>query len=231
PVLGVGGRDSLKIRGPRVGRVQRGDPARVGLETLDLRCVDVAQARHAVGPSPPPELLEPGQLRGVGGDDQLAAAIDGDAALLAVVIQLARALDAEPRLQRARRVVDAGMDDARVVSGLVRADLALALQYAHRGAWVATDQLARDRQANDPATDDREIAAGGRRDRVRAARHGGVATRRRRLVRRAWLRLPRRPAPLRRGVRRRPRQACALLRAGARLSAPGWDDARARGWR
>ena len=55
-------------------------------------------------------------------------------ALVAVLVHLARALHAQARLQRARRVVDAGVDHARVVAGLMGAELALALEHADRGA-------------------------------------------------------------------------------------------------
>ena len=84
------------------------------------------------------------------------------AALFAVLVHLARALDAQARLQRAGHVVDAGVDHAGVVAGLVGADVGLALEHAHRRAWIARDQLARDRETDDPAADDRQVAALGR---------------------------------------------------------------------
>ena len=109
------------------------------------------------------ELLQAAELGGVGGDDQLAAALVGDVALLAVLVQLARALHAQARLQRAGRVVDAGVDHPGVVAGLVLADLLLALEHAHRRVRLPSRQLARHRQADDPPSDDRKVAALGRR--------------------------------------------------------------------
>ena len=60
-----------------------------------------------------------GSSSGLRRDDHLAVPPSLDPALVAVVVQRRRALDAEPRLQRAGRVVDAGVDDAARVAALV----------------------------------------------------------------------------------------------------------------
>ena len=73
-----------------------------------------------VGAAAALELVQARELALVQRDDDLAAALDGDAALLAVVVQARGALDAQARLQRARLVVDAGVDDPGVVAGLAR---------------------------------------------------------------------------------------------------------------
>ena len=86
----------------------------------------------------------------------------GMPALLAVLIQLPPSLHAQPGLQRAGRVVEARVDDARVVAALVGGELGLPLEHADRRSRTAVDQLAGDRQADDPAPDDGEVAALGR---------------------------------------------------------------------
>ena len=88
----------------------------------------------------------------------LAAALVGDAVLVAEVVQPADALDAQPRLQRAGLVVDAGVGDAGVRAGLVHADAVLALEHDDPGVRVAALELARGRQADDAGADDREVA-------------------------------------------------------------------------
>jgi hypothetical protein len=111
------------------------------------------------------ELIQALELRAVGRDDHLAAALERDRPAFAVLIHLACAFDAEPRLQRAGHVVDARVDHARVVARLVGADLALALEHADAGLRVARKQLAGHGEADDAAADDREVAALGRRAR------------------------------------------------------------------
>ena len=82
---------------------------------------------------------------------------NGIAVLLAELVQLARALDAQPRLERARRVVDARVDDSAVVAGLVEADVVLLLEDDDRAARVAAVQLARDREPEDAGADDGDV--------------------------------------------------------------------------
>jgi len=86
--------------------------AGVWLDRCDLVAVDPFQAGDPVGFTAALQLVQPRKLGFVGGDDQLAAGMEGNPALLAVVAQLPRSLDAEPRLQRTRLVVDAGVHDA-----------------------------------------------------------------------------------------------------------------------
>ena len=86
----------------------------------------------------------------------------GDPALVAVLVELARPGDAEPRLERPGLVVDARVDDAARVAGLVGGDRRLALEHGDPEAVVAQGQLARDREADDPGADDDEVAFAGR---------------------------------------------------------------------
>jgi hypothetical protein len=87
--------------------------------------------------SPALELLQARELDVVGRDDQLSATLARDLALLAIRIQLARAFDTQTGLQRAGLVVDAGVNNPRVVARLVGSDLRFALEHAHRRARMA----------------------------------------------------------------------------------------------
>ena len=61
---------------------------------------------------------------------------------------------AEPGLERAGRVVDAGMDDAAVAPGLVRRDVALLLEHRDGGVRAQLGQAARHGEPDDPGADD-----------------------------------------------------------------------------
>ena len=88
--------------------------------------------------------------------------LGGDAARVAVLVQLAGAGHAQLGLQRTRQVVDALVDDARVVAGLVGRDRALALEHLQVEVGEPGQQLARRRQAEDAAADDGEVALAAR---------------------------------------------------------------------
>ena len=115
----VGGRDLREVDDPGLGRVERRHAAGVRLDLGDLAAVNPAQARDLVLATPALQLVESRQLGLVRGDDQLAVAARLDPALVAVGVEQPRALDAEPRLERARGVVDAGVDHPARVRGLV----------------------------------------------------------------------------------------------------------------
>ena len=73
------------------------------------------------------------------------------------VVQARGAVDAELGLQRPRRVVDARVDDAAVVAGLVEADLVLLVEDGDPQARTPRQQLARDGEPDDPGADDRDV--------------------------------------------------------------------------
>ncbi len=81
-----------------------------------------------------------------------------DAVLVAVLVQRAGAADAEVGLQRPRGVVDALVDDAAVVAGLVRGDPGLALQHDHLAPRHPVQELTGDGQPEDAAADNGKIA-------------------------------------------------------------------------
>jgi hypothetical protein len=157
----AGDRLEVHDRGPR--RVQRLDAAHVRFDVRDLGGGDALEAGDAVGGAAALELVE---LRPLGlrdRDDQLAVAARGQAALDAVVVQLARALGAEAGLERAGRVVDAGVQDAGVVPGLVEALDGLALEHRDGAVGAACQQLARDREADDAGADHDDVGLRARR--------------------------------------------------------------------
>ena len=114
-------------------RQQRRVAGQRGLQRAGFVGAEQPQVVHAVGGG---ALLNGAQfidLRGAGGHDQLAAALVRHAAFGAVGVQLLLALHAQPRLERAGRVVDAGVNHlavaragagAKGVGGLQQHDLA-----------------------------------------------------------------------------------------------------------
>jgi hypothetical protein len=113
----------------RVRRVQSRQAAHVRLDLAQLVGVEPAQALDAVRAPAALELVEPRQLTLARCDDQLADPHRADTGVLAVGVQLARTLHAQPRFQRTRRVVDAGVDHAAVRSCLPAADKWCAIEH------------------------------------------------------------------------------------------------------
>src|SRR5262249_10828813 len=67
-------------------------------------------------------------------------------------------LDAVPRLQRSRLVVQAGVDDAAVVAALVRREMVLRLQDCQRAVRLLAQRVRRG-DTDDPAADDDNVVA------------------------------------------------------------------------
>ena len=124
---------------------------------------DPAQALDAVGDAAALELVELRPLRLRDRDDQLAGAAGRQPARLAVVEELARALGAEARLERAGGVVDARVQDAGVVPGLMEARDRLALEHRDGAVGLPRQQLARHREADDAGADDDDVGLFARR--------------------------------------------------------------------
>ena len=160
-VVGQRVRDAGEVDDRRRGRVQRRDAGGVRLDLAQPVRVEPAQARGRRSPRRgAASSSSPGSSDSSRRDDHLAAALVGDAARVAVLGQLAHALDAQARLQRAGHVVDAGVGDARVVAGLVVGEPVLALEHDDAAAGVAARQLARDGEAEDPAAHDGDVRLG-----------------------------------------------------------------------
>ena len=93
-------------------------------------------------------------------DDQLAAARVRHAVRGAELVEQPPAFDAEPRLQRAGRIVDAGVDHAAVVRAGVQARARVPLEDADRLA--ARRERPRGGQAGHAGADDRDVNLGQR---------------------------------------------------------------------
>ena len=154
-VAGVGRGDRGEVHDPGLRGVQRRQARGRGLDLAQLLRPDAAQAGHAVLARAALELVQPRQVRVAHRDDDLPAGLRGDPMVGAVGVQRVRALAAQPRLQRPGRVVDALVDDAAVVGGLVRAEPVLALEHEHAAA--AQRERPRRGQADDPPADDRDV--------------------------------------------------------------------------
>jgi hypothetical protein len=173
------------------------------------------------------------ELGGVGRDDHLAAALVGDAALLAVVVHLACALHAQARLERAGRVVDARVDHARVVAGLMRADLGSrsSTQTDARGLRGAA-------RARPPAPRSRRRRPRGRSARAQLRLRGSVRRHRRQAIAAVTAPGPpgavaaaalTRPAPYRRSSPPPPSLVAVAFSRAVICAGVGWG--RARRWR
>ena len=91
-------------------RLHRRHAGQSGLERTGLFAADQAQVVHPVDQALGHDPVQIGHLGLARRHDQLAAALVADAALGAVGIELVAPLNAQPRLQRALRVIQAGMD-------------------------------------------------------------------------------------------------------------------------
>src|SRR5262249_36757341 len=114
----VGARDRLVVDDPRLRHEERRDVRGVRLDLAELGGLDAADARQPVRVAAALELVQSGPLLFACGHDDLAAAIDRDAVLLAVALEGEAALRARRRLERAGLVVEARVDDAAVAARL-----------------------------------------------------------------------------------------------------------------
>jgi hypothetical protein len=178
-VAEVGEHERVAVDDAGGRRVQRRDRAQLRLHAAHFAEADRGHVGDAIGmrlAADPLQLLE---LRVLGGDDQLAAAAVRHAALGAVGVQALAPRDAGARLERALRVIDAGMDHLGVARAGMRADRVLG--FDDHDLAPGERERARHREAHQPRADH---------DRVNAI-HAGIPFpgRRRRIPR------PRRPWP------------------------------------
>src|SRR3970040_356483 len=107
---------------------------------MPAACGSSSRMRAASIISSPGTPFAARRLRLARRDDDLAAQLVADAVLVAEAHQLLSAGDAVLRLQRAGRVVDAGVDDAAVVAALVRRQRLFLLDDADPQARVLLGQ-------------------------------------------------------------------------------------------
>ena len=113
---------------------------------------------EAVGPAASLELVERGKLARLGRDDDLAAALVRHAVLLDQAVHQVPTLDAVPRFERARLVVQPRVDHAAVVAALVRGEVVLRLQHGQRAAQPLAQRVRRG-DTDDAAADDDDVVA------------------------------------------------------------------------
>ena len=154
-----GAGDGGEIDDSGAGGVQCRHASAFRLDLADLAGVDAAQARDAVGVGALFQVGQPGQFVFADRDDELAAAFDRDLVLLAVLVHELRAGHAQPGLERAGGVVNAGMDDAGVVAGLVLGHLGGLVDDQDLGVRVADQEFPGDGQAYDSGTDYGDVMA------------------------------------------------------------------------
>ena len=117
-----GEHQAVAVYDTRAGREQRGFAGQRGLQCLGLGGAEFLQVVHAVGGGLGHDAVERQHLLGAGGHDQLAQALVRHTALGAIGIQHVLALHAQPRLERACRVVNARVDDLAVARAGARAN-------------------------------------------------------------------------------------------------------------
>jgi hypothetical protein len=140
----------------RLWHVERLHSPCVGLASAKLGLVEQLEPLETVDPAAALQRLEPDGLARRDRDDQLAADLVRHVVPLAEVDQLTTPLGAGARLERARPVVDAGVDHATVVAGLVRADPLLGLQH-DQPLDAGPDECPGGRETDDPAADEGDV--------------------------------------------------------------------------
>ena len=138
-------------------RKQRRIAAQLGFERNRLCGAQQREIVDAVRACALHESFQRGNLFGRGRDDELSAATVGDAVRRAVRVELLASGDAQPGLQRPRRVVEPGMDHFAVARTGAGADSVLALDDERLQALPR--KRARDREADDPGADHDRIDA------------------------------------------------------------------------
>src|SRR5437773_471058 len=138
-------------------RPQRGGRVNRRLAPADERAIDELELFNAVSRTAELERLEIGDVMLVAGDDELAAARVRNAVPSAELVQQVAALDAEPRLERAGRIVDAGMNHTAVVCARVQTSARMSFDDA-RGIALGGDSPGRGK-AGHAGSDNRYIDA------------------------------------------------------------------------
>ena len=156
-VAGQSSRDLREVDRLGLGDVQRAQSRGVRLDLAELLRAQLAQADEPVGPAAPVQLGQRRQLRRASGDHQLARPHVRDALLVGEGQQRAPPGAAQRRLQRARRVVQPGVDHPGVAPALVQGELALALVDDDAGAGLAQQQGPGYGETDDPRADHRVV--------------------------------------------------------------------------
>ena len=148
--------DSRVIDDAFFGDFNGGEASDIRFTVFDFSLVEPAEAFEAVGGATIEELSEAGDFVLGDGDDEFAADLMGNVVLFAELNHSPDAIDGELGFERARLIVEAGVEDAAVVAALVLADLGFLLDDGDPGVGPAELGLVGGGQANDAAADDGE---------------------------------------------------------------------------
>ena len=150
--------DDAVVDDPGLGHLEAGDPGSRRLDLGDLLSRQSPQAGQAVGVTTPFQFRQGRQLLLACCNDELAATLVGDLVALAEPVELLAAGGTGRRLGGAWAVVEAGMDNAAVVAGLVACRAGFGLEHGQPLAECRC-QRAGGGQTDDPATDDHHLDA------------------------------------------------------------------------
>jgi xanthine dehydrogenase YagT iron-sulfur-binding subunit len=170
----VGPRDLHVIDDARIRHVERGDPGRVRFMLAELLRTDSANAIEPIGAAAPFELVESQDFARVDRHDDLAATLEGNAVLGAELLEETAPASAHHGLLRTGFVIEACVNDAAVVSGLVRCESRLLLEQREREVRARGGDGQGRREAHDSAAHDGDVdLCGGHaaREHSRCARH------------------------------------------------------------
>ncbi len=102
-------------------------------------------------------MLEARNFFLIGSDDQLAAFLEGNAVVAAEALHRSSAGDAVARLQRAGAVIEAGVNDAAVVAGLVGGDAVFFFDDGDVHVREAASDFERGSQSYDACANDEQV--------------------------------------------------------------------------
>ena len=131
-----------------------GDTFGVRFDVAQAVAIEEGDVGHPVGPGAVMDGAEAFDLCVVGGDDDLAAFVEGDIVFGGEVGQEGDASAAEGSLEAAGFVVEASMDDSGVVTGLVGGRVVFFLEESDIGAVVAVEDFTGDGGSDDAGPDD-----------------------------------------------------------------------------
>src|SRR5436309_975307 len=118
------------------------------------------EARHAVGGSAPVQFFEHRYLGNITGHNDLATLMVAHRVFVAEASEQLTPTRASARLGRAGFVVNAGVNDAAVVTGLVVGKVAFFFEHDDRRARITPRQLMGCRETYYPAADNGDIKSG-----------------------------------------------------------------------
>ena len=130
-LIRIGERDPAKINNPRSRRPQSSNAGNVRLDLPDPLRSDNLEAVDAIGCAPLLERHQTRDLRLVEGNNQLSAMAVGNAVVVGKAFELELPFPTKPRLEGSRGVVESRVQHARVVAGLMDAEVGFLLNDCH----------------------------------------------------------------------------------------------------